>query len=174
MSAAELEKESLPPTMSFSSTIPALDAISRDYVPPRMTKVKRAQVMAQRYRGLYLTEETRDEAIVAVRQLKGMTQDKVVTLIRAEGVFNVYNLREFMRNIVVWRTAGVVMRRTNIRQIGCGCEGSAYMFIIQPDDNTDAPICPLAASFGFLVSGYAYIARDPDVVGLAWKALGSK
>lgn len=127
--------------------------------------------MARRRAGLYLTDETVDEAIVSVRQLKANPTEKVLTLRHADGLFVAINLREYMTQIRLWKQHGATILRKNTREIQCGCEGKAHMFILQPSNLDTAMISPLAMAFGMMVNGYAYITLDPALIEIACRTL---
>jgi len=91
-------------------------------------------------------------------------------------VFNVYNMKEFMQQLSLWREQGCSLLRDNIKEHNCGKYGKATFFTIQPPNlrRSDCPLSPLSLAFGTLVSGYTYVTRDPQLAELVWRALGSK
>jgi len=147
-----------------------------DYSPPAWSNEKVSQVQKRRRDGLYTTQDTIDETITCVGQLKQNKDDKVFTLIQRYGVFSVYNTHEFMTQLKDWKKLKCVMLKCNISEIDCGKEGKATMFIIQPckKDMDGMPWSPVAMAFGTMVSGFAYVSLDKDLVELAWKYLGSR
>ena len=139
-----------------------------------LTREQVMKIMNKRRDGIYNVEETKDEAIYCVNQLKAIPSDKVVFLHMATGTFQVNDLREFMEQLQNWKRLKCKIRRCNIIEIDCEDEGKATMFIVQPEKTTfSTPMSPLAMAFGTMVSGYTYIALDKNLVEIAWRHLGS-
>ena len=145
------------------------------YYPSALTPKQIRKIAEERADGVYTAKSTYDETIVCVKQLKQNKDDKVITLMHKYGVFNKYNLKEFLPQVSSWKELGCRLLKCNIFDINCGKEGKVKMFIIQPPTNkmNDVSISPLAYSFGVLVSGYAYITTDEQLVEMVWKYLGS-
>lgn len=146
------------------------------YEPPRLSRAEAMAMHKRRLQGLYDTKETANEALVCVRNLLENKTDKVFTLMMAHGVFNVYNMKEFMEQLSLWRDQGCSLLRTNIKEHNCGKYGKATFFTIQPPNlqRSDCPFSPLSLAFGTLVSGYTYVTLDPQLAELVWRVLGSK
>lgn len=140
---------------------------------PSASKIR--SILADRRMGLYKTEDTRDEAILCLKQLKATPTDKVFTLIHKEGVFNVYDQREFLNQLSAWKMLGCQLLKGNIFERELGAEGKATLFIINgPEKSKNSSFCPLAMSLGVMVSGFSYITADPKLAEVAWVYLGSK
>jgi hypothetical protein len=149
---------------------------SASYTPPSFSEDKVASIIRDRQQGLYTTEDTFNEALVCVKQLDESTSgDKVFGLIRKHGIFSVFNTNEFMHQVKDWKEMKVVILKCNISEIECGAYGKAWLFTITPPKKLgDVGLCPLALSFGRMVSGFSYISKDKSLIDLAWKYLGSK
>jgi hypothetical protein len=143
------------------------------YRPPKFSENKCREILEKRRAGLYHTQDTYDEALVCVRQLKEVPNDKVSTLIRRLGVFTVFDTKEFMEQLKEWKAKGVKIYKCNVRDIQCGAYGEAYLFTVTSDDDKDCAMCPLALAFNTMVSGYSYITKDKALAQLAWRYLGS-
>jgi hypothetical protein len=124
-----------------------------------------------RKKGLYVNKETRDEAILAVKQLEETSTDKVITLVRRHGQFCAYSLREWLFQCEDWKKLKAVIYKCNILPIKCGYAGDAWLMTITPKEE-DLSFCPLAMSFGIMVDGFSYISKDRDLFDLAWAHLG--
>ena len=144
------------------------------YTPPALSLGEMEAVRERRRAGMYINHETRDEALLAVRQLMETPTDKVVTLIHTQCVFSVYNTAEFLAQVKLWKGMKVKILKCNIVPIKCGAFGDAWMMTVTPDDATVAPMSPLAMAFNVLVSGFSYIAKDKGILDVAWSALGRK
>ena len=146
---------------------------SASYTPPKPTMKKINEIARDRAMGLYKTEDTYNEALVCVRQLTENKTDKVFTLMRAIGRFNVYDTNEFMNQVKDWKKKGVKILKCNIKDIQCGAYGEACLFTVTPPGEDDCAFCPLALAFNTMVSGYSYITKDKALAELAWRYLGS-
>ena len=143
------------------------------YVPPVLTATEVQRVMKKRIQGIFNSKETRDEALVCVRQLGENPDDKVITLNMTIKSFAVLNMPEWLYQIKRWQALGVAIYKTNIVAIKCGAYGDAWMMTITPPGDY-VPACPLALSFNVMVSGYSYIAKDKGVLEIAWSAMGKR
>jgi len=122
--------------------------------------------------GLYKTEDTRNEAFLSVKQLHENPADKVVTLIRKAGIFNVYNNSEFLPQLRKWKELGVKLLKCNIYEKDF--EGkTAWLFIITLPGEDNNGFCPLSLSLGVMCSGIGYIAKEKATADLVWTYLGS-
>ena len=127
--------------------------------------------MAARKQGLYTTEDTRDEAQVALFKMD--PTDYAITLLHKHGRFSVYNKEEFSEQVGLWRGKCILLPE-NILPIHFN--GKTYwLFIIQPknmDEEDDTPFSPLALAFGVMVSGYGYITPSKKVAEWLSRTLG--
>ena len=147
------------------------------YVPASWSQAQIKEIYDNRKLGIYCIEDTADEVLTVVDQLRSNRHDVVSTLIKRAAVFNTYNVYEFMRQVDAWRSANVVLRPCNIFESQCGAYGKAIFFTIQPahmDDDNDPGICTVAMAFGRLVHGYTYITIDPRIPQMVMKMLRSK
>lgn len=142
---------------------------SSSYTPPSLTKQEVISIIRKRKEGTYHTAETYNEALVCVKQLSESPDDKVFGLLRKHGVFSVYNLKEFSKQVEDWKKMMVVIHQCNIAEIECGAYGKAWLFTVSPPN--DVGLCPLALSFGRMVSGFSYISKDILLVELASRYL---
>lgn len=143
-----------------------------DYQPPMLTPEEAEQMIANRKKGLYVSKETRDEAILSVKQLEETPTDKVITLIRKTGSFCAYTTREWLLQCADWKKLKVVIYKANIRPIKCGYAGDAWLMTVTPPEEVGASFCALAMAFGIMVDGFSYISKDRDLFDLAWAHLG--
>ena len=135
---------------------------------------KAREVLKKRRMGLYTTEETLDEVKVCVKQLyePGKEADEVFTLIRNQGVFNVYSKKEFLPQVKEWKKMGCRALADNVLEQEV--EGhKVWMFVIQPPKAklADMGLCPLALALGVMVSGFTYIARSKELADLVVRYL---
>lgn len=141
-----------------------------------MTEQQAMEITEKRQAGLYITTETRDEVRECLSQMT--PTDQVFTLIRKHGVFSVYDKREWLGQVGLWKRLGAECLKGNIRPVSAGAGvGEAWMMVIQPhrsDADAGCAFCPLALSLGVLVSGWTYIAKDKAPFELAWAVLGRK
>ena len=144
---------------------------SADYQPAMLTPKEVMTMTDNRKKGLYVIRETRDEAILAVKQLEKTPTDKVITLVRRHGQFCSYSLREWLLQCADWKKLGAVIYKCNIHPIKCGYAGDAWLMTITPKENVFS-FCPLAMSFGIMVDGFSYIAKDRALFDIAWAHLG--
>jgi hypothetical protein len=88
----------------------------------------------------------------------------------------VYNIKELMEQVQLWRKHKVQLLKCNIKEEQCGKYGKATFFTIQPSGKALEDCCwsPLSLAFGTMVSGFTYVCIDPEVAELVWRALGSK
>jgi len=146
---------------------------SASYTPRVFSPAESVSIIEKRRQGLYHTKDTYDEALICVRQLKEVPNDKVSTLIRHLGYFNVFDTKEFMEQVKDWKAKGVKILKCNINDIQCGAYGEACLFTVTPPNDEDCAFCPLALAFNTMVSGYSYITKDKALAELAWRYLGS-
>jgi hypothetical protein len=125
-------------------------------------------VHSKRLQGIYHIEDTRDETEVSVRQM--LPGDVAITLIHNHGVFNAYNNREFLPQVADWRRLKCVLLDANVWEIKIAGR-NMFMFIVQPEDMSRAPMSPLAIAYGKLVNGFAYITPYQSTVDLVKRAL---
>ncbi len=152
---------------------PYAECFTETYTPPMWSSAERQAILAKRRSGLYTSKDTRDEALVCVRQLMESTNgDRVSTLMRSHGVFNVFNTNEFLEQIKQWKDMGVKVFKCNIIPIKCGAYGDAWLMTVTPPG--DCPLCPLALAFNTMVSGYSYIAKDRGLFDVAWSQINPK
>lgn len=146
------------------------------YEPPSLSRQEVRAILAKRFSGLYDPKDVANEVLLCVKQLQECNTDKVFTLIHNKGVFSVYNMKEFMPQVALWREQGCSLLRVNIKEHNCGKYGKATFFTIQPPNlqRSDCPFSPISLAFGTLVSGYTYVTRDPQLAELVWRVLGSK
>ena len=143
-----------------------------DYQPPMLTSEEAEQMIANRKKGLYVSKETRDEAILSVKQLEETPTDKVITLIRKTGQFTAYTTHEWLLQCAEWKKLKVVIYKANIRPIKCGYAGDAWLMTVTPPEEVGASFCPLAMAFGIMVDGFSYISKDKELFDLVWAHLG--
>lgn len=143
----------------------------------RWTNDKIDEVQRQRAMGLYTTEDTRDESIKAFMNMK--KNDTCITLLHSRGVYNVYDMHEFMEQMLLWKTQGVSVHDYNVMELTINSK-RAYLLIAQPKSiYEDKPepgvnVCPLAMCYGMLVSGFAYIFKKKCDVELVLSYMKSK
>jgi hypothetical protein len=131
-------------------------------------------IVQDRLDGYYSMKETLDEAKLSVRQMK--KDDRVFTVNREHGVFNVYTLKEFARVIQHWQAKDVILEKKHIYKRTLAGK-TVYLFIVQPHNlgEVDPGYCPLAASLGVLATGYGYITTHRAVADLmVFNALNKK
>jgi len=132
------------------------------------------QIMTDRRQGIYKTEDTYNEALLSIQQMKDTPTDKVITLIRSMGRFNVYDANEFLTQVKEWKKKQVIMLKCNIFEIDCKVLGKMWLFTVTPPGDLEGVgFCPLALAFNIMVDGYSYISADRDLIDLAWRYLGS-
>ena len=140
------------------------------YTPPKLNPAEAKAILMNRRSGHYSNKETRDEALVCVRQLMEHPSDKVFTLVRSKGIFNCFDTKEFLAQIQHWRTLGVIVYKCNILPIKCGAYGDAWMMTVTPPEDT--AWCPLALAFNTMVDGFTYISLHRGLFDVCWSALG--
>ena len=136
------------------------------YEPAKWSKSKTREVVAQRLAGLLHTDDTVDEVLTCVKQLREKKTDRVSGLILRLGAFNVYDTAEFKAQVNQWKEVGVGLRPGNVFERQCGKFGKAWFFTVQPIKMTEdnAPSwCPIALAFGRMVSGYTYFTLDKRI-----------
>jgi hypothetical protein len=131
------------------------------------------KVHKNRLNGMYCGQDTRDEASVSARQMKG--DDVVFTIIHKTGTFSVYNKKEFLPQINDWRDKKCNLLACNIKPVTINNQ-EYWMFTIQPPNMTadNSSLCPLAMAYGTLVNGFSYITKDKGLTELVHRVLGSK
>jgi len=129
-----------------------------------MNATKFRKMVENRRNGFFKTEETIDEATLSFKQ---MTKDDVAfTLQHHTGLFCMLNKKELLSQMRIWKSLNCVSHKYNSMEITIE-DKKSYMFIIQPKDvDDDTPISPLAIAFGMMVSGFAYITPNKDIVDL--------
>ena len=143
---------------------------SKTYTPPKLSHGEVQDILKNRLSGHYSNKETRDEALVCVRQLMEHPNEKVFTLVPSKGVFNCFDTKEFLAQIQHWRKLGVIVYKCNIIPIQCGAYGNAWMMTITPPEDT--AWCPLALAFNVMVDGFTYISLHRGLFDVCWSALG--
>jgi hypothetical protein len=139
---------------------------------PAMTAKKAKEIVERRRKGIYITEETRDELDVAVKQME--PTDKAITVIRSAGCFSAYNMAEWLPQLKVWKAQKAYILKCNIRTVKTA-HGDVTLFVITPPDlGGDDAVCPVALCLGVMVSGYSYITKDPEFAEMCWRYLGSR
>jgi len=136
--------------------------------PYKATAKEVKRIMADRRKGLYICEDTFNEAWLAYKQME--KDDVAFTLHYASGTFRVMNFREFLTQLQMWKEIGVKCLECNVKEAKFG-DKTAWMFVAQPKDLEEAPMCPLAMSLSTLVSGFTYIVKDKAIADLAVRAL---
>ena len=137
----------------------------------RVSAAKAREIHRNRLMGFYETQDTLNEAIVVVHQLREHPDDKVTTLVRKIGCFNVYDNAEFLLQLRDWKRLGVKLLKCNIFECDFEEAGKATLFIVTPPGGS-AAYCPLALALGKLCSGFGYIAREKETADLVWRYLG--
>ena len=144
------------------------------YEPPAWTTEKYKNVLDTRRKGFYHMDDTRDETMVAVKNLINTPTDKMITLQEHSGMFGALNMGEVMTQLKMWKKLGCRILRCNIWERSFGKYGEATMFVVQPKElDDDVPMSKIAMAFGKLVSGYAYVSKDKNLVEVCWRYLGS-
>jgi hypothetical protein len=138
-----------------------------------VNREKAMQIFADRREGHYNTHDTRDEALVSIRDMMKTPTDKVITLVHSIGRFNVYDTNEFLVQVKDWKKKRVVILKCNIFEVDCEELGKMWLFTVTPPGKKCVNLCPLALAFNIMVSGYSYISADRDLIDLAWRYLGS-
>jgi hypothetical protein len=121
-------------------------------LPRNLTKM-----YARRKEGMYHTKDTLNESRLCMAQMQDT--DMCYTLMYRHGVFNVYNKKEFLPQMALWKKLGCYTLAENFfeREI----DGKkAYLVVITPPEaleNSTPAICPLSSAHGFLVSGLTYV-----------------
>ena len=136
------------------------------YAPPKWSKSKTQDVVSKRRQGLYTCDDTIDEVLVCVKQLRENKADRVSGLILRHGAFSVYDTAEFKEQVDAWKQVGVGLRPGNVFERQCGKFGKVWFFTVQPIKMTEdnAPgACPIALAFGRMVSGYTYFTLDKRI-----------
>jgi len=135
------------------------------------TALKHKKILQNRRKGLYNTDETRDELQVAVKQLFEEPTDEYITLVQHLGVFNVFSQKEFLAQLKLWKQKKCVLLDCNIHEREIAGRKITF-FVVQPPDDKDMPsVCPLAMAMGFLVSGFTYICKNKSSVDLVKRYL---
>jgi hypothetical protein len=130
-------------------------------------------IVQDRLDGYYSMKETLDEAELSVRQMK--KDDRVFTVNREHGVFNVYTLKEFAAVIQDWQEKKVILQKKHIYKRTLAGK-TVYLFIVQPHNlgEVDPGYCPLAAPLGVLATGYGYITTMRAVADMVFNALNKE
>ncbi len=129
------------------------------------------EVLRKRQMGLYVAEETREELETSAKQLCESPDDEYVTLLHAHGVFNVYNQREFLQTLKLWKQMKCVLLDCNIQEREIAGHKITFFVVQPPEDKQMSGVCPLAAAMGFLVSGFTYICKHKESVDLVKRYL---
>ena len=127
----------------------------------------RNQILMNRRKGLYITEETRDETKLSLKQMRD--DDVTITLQHHSGMFGMLNLRELLQQMKIWKEIGAKCLPFNHKEVEVGKQ-KVWMWIIQPKEMT--PVSPLALAYGTMVSGYAYISKNKSVGEMVIRYLG--
>ena len=132
----------------------------------KMMEMKRSGVVD--IRGL------EEEVKYSIKKQYDFTSDKVIYYNKRAGSLMLFNMPELLQQLQAWRDV-VVVQDYNIyeKQI----QGRTwYMFIVQPKGNEleNVGLCPLAMAFGVMVSGYAYMTHDKNVLELVKRVLVPK
>ena len=135
------------------------------------TSLKHKKILQNRRKGLYNTDETRDELKVSIKQLFEEPADEYVTLLHSQGVFSVYTQKEFLPQLRVWKQAKCVLLDCNIQEREIAGHKITFFVVQPPDDEQMSGVCPLAAAMGFLVSGFTYICKNKSSVDLVKRYL---
>lgn len=139
-----------------------------------VSRAKAEDIIRGRRSGYYQTEETLNESIICLAQLKATPSDKVFTLNHQLGVFNVFDKGEFLGQMKHWKALKCRLYIQNIHHDRDFKEmGKATVFTITPPKGKDNLFCPLALCFGLMVSGFSYVTLDKDLVELCWRYLGN-
>lgn len=163
---------------SSASAVPSVVSDLTGVIGPLKSRSKTKQeaknIYKKRSTGLYETQDTLDDAIMSCHHMKKTKDDKVFTLFHSTGCMNVYNMREILPQISLWKSQKCVLNPKNIWEIDCQEAGKALMFIIQPPEDMECDMSPLAMAFNKLVSGYAYITHDRGLLEVVKSALSPK
>jgi hypothetical protein len=139
--------------------------------PKKLPFHEAMKIVARRKQGLWVMDETRQDAELSFRQMKA--NDVAITVFMRDAVFNVYNTRELNEQIKHWKETGCVCLPCNTQKIKVG-DKDAVMWIVQPkvvDETT--PSSPLALAYGMMVNGFAYISKDEKIPNIVTAILGS-
>ena len=124
---------------------------------------KHQEIYAKRKEfGIYHTKETLNESIVCLNQLE--ETDMCYTLVRHTGLFNMYNKKEFLPQLSMWKKFGCHTLACNFFERDIKGK-TVYIVIITPPDHLENSVfaaCPLATAHGILVSGLTYIFPRKD------------
>lgn len=133
------------------------------------SKSKQRQIIQQRQMGVYICEDTLNDATIAFQRRQA--DDQAFTLLINRGVFNVYNRREFGVQLLQWMDLGAVLLKENINEVTLAGK-KAWAFTVQPADMDESiGVNPLALALGIMVSGFTYIAWDKAFADFVFGAL---
>ena len=148
----------------------AASATSSRRTAPTAAQYRR--IMAARAAGIYTMEDTRDEMSLSLSQMTD--SDVGITLVKAHGKFAVFNLREFLAQLQLWKPMGIVCQAVNVREREI--DGKTYWsIVIQPavlkEGDLASSFCPLSLALGMMVSGFTYIVKTKALADIAVAAL---
>lgn len=135
-----------------SSTILFNDSTSS----ARWSEAKARSVVEDRQRGLYTTDDTRHEAVVAWKDLA--SSDLGVFIHMSYGLFNKFNKAELKNMVKEWKKKRCFSEAYNVKELELYDGTKVWCFVIQ--HNKAQGICPLGLSHGLMVSGFCYFCKD--------------
>lgn len=155
---------------TMTTTMPTT---SNDFPANRtVTRAKAMAILEQRRGGMWVCEDLLNEAILSLWQLKQKPTDKVYTLRKADGKFNVFDTHEMLEEVQKWKRLGVKLYKQNIYHDRDFKEmGTASIFIITPPGRITH--CPLGLTLGVMCDGHTYVTLDKSLIEVVWRALGS-
>jgi hypothetical protein len=127
-----------------------------------------ASIIQDRINGLYTVDDTRNEARYCANHL--LPGEVAITIIRHLGRFNSFSRDQFAAQVRMWKKLNITLLHCNIHSIDLPKIKDPVLITVQNDEEG---LCPLAMSFGVMVSGYSYITSRP-IAEWTWRQLGSK
>ena len=125
------------------------------------SKSKINKVLEARQSGVYQTEDTREEALCAWKQLS--STDSGIFLFMKYGMFNMFNQDELTNMIAQWKINRCTCEEYNVKQLELKDGTKVWCFIVQPPNVDEAPFCPLSLAHGLMVSGFGYFVKRKDI-----------
>ena len=123
--------------------------------------------------GMYQTADTMKDINAFLKQSRSSPLYAVGTMMIDLGAMNAYSVDEFQKQIAFWVQKKCVLLKCNIWERP-ELEGCPTLFVIQPPNLDDVPLCPLSLACGKMVSGYGYLTYNKELVENVWVSLGSK
>ena len=119
---------------------------------------KATEVVQQRQSGLYTTEDTRHEAVVAWKDLAA--SDRGMFIHMSYGLFNKFNKKELQAMVKEWKKNLCHSEAYNVKALELEDGTPIWCFVIQ-HKKADS-ICPLGLAHGLLVSGFCYFCKNKE------------